>query len=73
MVSMPHFIKDLRITASWLVDDDADSVITATAFAFLAASLSSTWFTLGDCGQRVASRLFQRYRDLVHDVSDPQA
>jgi hypothetical protein len=70
--SLPSFIKDLTITASWLAEDDTDSVITATAFAFLASSLSFRWFTLENTGKCITRRLFQLYLDLVHDVPDLQ-
>lgn len=71
--SLPRFIGDLRITVSWLDDTDTDSVVTAAAFAFLAAALSSSWFTLGDAGRDVTERLLQRYLSLVGDAPGVRA
>lgn len=65
--SLPSFVGDLRITASWLEDADTDSVITATAFALLAAALSSRWFALGGAGRGVTERLLRRYLALAGD------
>lgn len=62
--SLPGFVDDLAITASWL-EDDMDSVVTATAFGFLAAAVGTRWFALGEAGRRVTAQLFGRYRNLV--------
>ncbi|MFJ1763227.1 hypothetical protein ACIOD2_23140 [Amycolatopsis sp. NPDC088138] len=63
--SLSPFVGDLGITASWLDDTDPDSVLTATAFALLAAALAAGWFTLGDAGWRLAARLRRQYLVLV--------
>ncbi|MCR6490577.1 hypothetical protein M8542_48035 [Amycolatopsis sp. OK19-0408] len=65
--SLSPFVGDLEITVSWLDGTDPDSVLTATAFALLAAALGAGWFALGDAGWRLAARLRRQYLALVAD------
>ncbi|MFD3842121.1 hypothetical protein ACFWWC_38620 [Streptomyces sp. NPDC058642] len=71
--SLPSFIRDLTVTASWLDEGDEDSLTTAMAFALLASALSSRWFSLGDEGHQITERLLRGYAALVNDTADPHS
>ncbi|MEW2317248.1 hypothetical protein [Streptomyces bauhiniae] len=68
--SLPSFIGDLKVTASWLDDSDTDSLITATAFAALGSALCAKWFGLGAEGEVIARRLLCDYRALVDETAE---
>ncbi|UUU30013.1 hypothetical protein JIX56_08985 [Streptomyces sp. CA-210063] len=68
--SLPSFIRDLTVTASWLGEGDRDSLTTAMAFALLASALSSRRFSLGEEGHHITERLLQGYVALVNDTAD---
>ncbi|MFG3657089.1 hypothetical protein [Streptomyces sp. NPDC047706] len=71
--SLPSFIRDLTVTASWLEEGDRDSLTTATAFALLASALSSRRFSLGEEGHHISKRLLHGYAALVNDTVDTQS
>ncbi|MER8027492.1 hypothetical protein ABTZ78_00725 [Streptomyces bauhiniae] len=69
--SLPSFIGDLKVTASWLDDSDTDSLITATAFAALGSALCAQRFGLGADGEVIARRLLRNYMALVDETTEP--
>ncbi|MFF3884285.1 hypothetical protein [Streptomyces sp. NPDC001914] len=70
VLSLPPFIRDLTVTASWLEEGDKDSLTTAMAFALLASALSTSRFSLGDEGHHITRRLLHGYAALAIDNVD---
>ncbi|MFJ4599851.1 hypothetical protein [Streptomyces griseoluteus] len=69
--SLPSFIGDLKVSASWLDDSDTDSLITATAFAALGSALCAKWFGLGTEGEVITGRLLRNYMALADEPAEP--
>ncbi|MFJ8730697.1 hypothetical protein [Streptomyces bauhiniae] len=70
ITSLPSFVGDLKVTASWLDESDTDSLITATAFAALGSALCAKWYGLGAEGEVITSRLLRNYVALVDETTE---